>query len=266
VAANTTNPEVVGPIFEDLSFEYIPIYDEHGEEKKTYRDFRARNQRYGQTLADFLPTDVANLLVHYDPDFDNFLYGQPSDKDPRSLVLRKLERGDLLFFVASLAPYDPHVYAKRDELLRSYQVGRRNKYVIGFFTVDGVARVEVFPRDQQSQMRLLEEGKIEVHNISGAVSVEDVKLSNNYKRLKSLGQDCFVLVKGDPNRSALLKRAVKLTERQEGYGFVLNELGRTLLSRSSDSLRGARWIDENAVRLLFKEVERLNPELASKFP
>jgi hypothetical protein len=144
VAADTTNLGVVGPIFEDQSFEYIPINNVYGEEKRTYRDFMASNQRYGRTLADFLPTDVASLPVHYDPDFDNYLYGQPLDKDPRSRVLRNLEHGDVLFFVASLAPYDSYVYARRDELLRSYQVGRRNKYVIGFFTVDGVAEVEAF--------------------------------------------------------------------------------------------------------------------------
>jgi hypothetical protein len=330
VAADTTNLGVVGPIFEDQSFEYIPVNNVYGEEKRTYRDFMASNQQYGRTLADFLPTDVASLPVHYDPDFDNYLYGQDWSGHPRSLTLRKLERGDVLFFVASLAPYDPYVYARRDELLRSYQAGRRNKYVIGFFTVDGVAEVEAFkssprlalallnvsymqeageapldmtslkeelewlmgqgfvvreegdykltrqgekvvsyldevwPEDEQSKMRLLGEGKIDIYNLSGAVSIEDVKLSHHYKRLRPLDLDYFIVIKGDPNRSALLKRAVRLTERYKDNSFVLNELGRAILHRPSDSLRGARWIDEGAVMLLFKEIERLNPELVNK--
>jgi hypothetical protein len=306
-------------------------------------DFMVSNQRYGRTLADFLPTNAASLPVHYDPDFDNYLYGQdsrehPWRKHPRSLTLTKLERGDVLFFVASLAPYDSYVYARRDELLRSYQAGRRNKYVIGFFTVDGVAEVvafkssprlalaldnvrfmqeegealfdmtslekelewlvaqgfaaregsgyrltrqdevitsgeeivnyldEVWPEDQQSQMRLLEEGKIDISNLSGTVSIEDVKLSHHYKRLRPLDLDYFIVIKGDPNRSALLKRAVRLTERYKDNSFELNELGRAILHRPSDSLRGARWIDEGAVKSLFKEIEGINPELANKLP
>jgi len=330
VAADTTNLGVVGPIFEDQSFEYIPVNNVYGEEKRTYRDFMASNQQYGRTLADFLPTDVASLPVHYDPDFDNYLYGQDWSRHPRSLALTKLERGDVLFFVASLVPYDPYVYARRDELLRSYQVGRRNKYVIGFFTVEGVAGVEAFkssprlalallnvsymqeageapidmtslkeelewlmaqgfvareeggykltrqgeevvsyldevwPEDEQSKMRLLGEGKIDIYNLSGTVSIEDVKLSHHYKRLRPLDLDYFIVIKGDPNRSALLKRAVRLTERYKDNSFVLNELGRAILHRPSDSLRGARWIDEGAVKLLFKEIEKLNPELVNK--
>jgi hypothetical protein len=81
-----------------------------------------------------------------------------------------------------------------------------------------------------------------------------------------LDLDRFIVIKGDSNRSALLKRAVRLTERYKDNGFELNELGRAILHRPSDSLRGARWIDEGAVKLLFKEIERLNPELASKLP
>jgi hypothetical protein len=338
VAADTTNLGVVGPIFEDQSFEYIPVNNEYGEEERTYREFMASNQQYGRTLADFLPTNAASLPVHHDPDFDNYLYGQDWSGHPRSLALTKLGRGDVLFFVASLAPYDSYVYARRDELLRSYQAGRRNKYVIGFFTVDGVAEVkafkssprlaqallnvlymqeageappdtmslkeelewlvaqgfaaregsgyrltrqdevitsgeeivnyldEVWPEDQQSQMRLLEEGKIDISNLSGTVSIEDVKLSHHYKRLRPLDLDYFIVIKGDPNRSALLKRAVRLTERYKDNSFELNELGRAILHRPSDSLRGARWIDEGAVKLLFKEIEKLNPELASKLP
>jgi hypothetical protein len=90
------------------------------------------------------------------PDFDNYLYGQDWSGHPRSLALTKLERGDALFFVASLAPYDSYVYARRDELLRSYQVGGgKNKYVIGFFTVDGVAEVAAFKSSPRLALALL---------------------------------------------------------------------------------------------------------------
>jgi len=334
VAADTTNLGVVGPIFEDMSFEYIPINNTYGEKQRTYRDFRALNLSYGQTLADFLPADVADLPVHYDPDFDNYIYGQDLSEHPRSFTLRKLERGDIIFFVASLAPYDPNIYAKRDELLRRYQVGRKNKYIIGFFTVKSVADVAVFkssprltlallniwhmqeggevpldmsslekelewlvaqgfavkrgdsyrltypkevlrsgeeivdwiasvwPEDERSQMQLLEEGEIVV--LFGSTNIEDVKLSDHYKRLRPLDLDYFTLIKGDPDHSALLKHAIRLTERYDKFGFALNKLGQTILARTFDSLRGTRWIDESAVKLLTKEITKLNPEVTNK--
>jgi hypothetical protein len=334
VAADTTNLGVVAPIFEDMSFEYIPINNTYGEEQRTYRDFMALNKQYGQTLADFLPADVANLPVHYDPDFNNYIYGQDLSEHPRSFTLRKLERGDVLFFMASLAPYDPDIYAKREELLRRYQAGRRNKYIIGFFTVESVAHVAAFkssprltlallniwhmqeggeapldksslekelewlvaqgfavkegdsyrltcpneatrsgeeivnwiadewPEDERSKMKLLEEGKITI--LSGSINMEDVKLSHHYKRLRPLDLDYFTLIKGDPNHSTLLKHAVRLTECYEKYGFMLNKLGQTILSRTFDPLRGTRWINESAVKLLNKEITKLNPELTNQ--
>jgi hypothetical protein len=335
VGADTTNLGVVGPLFEDLSFEYIPIPmdNPYCGERRTYRDFRALNQRYGRTLADFLPADVADLPVYYDPDFDNYIYGQYLRRHPKSFTIRKLERGDIVFFVASLAPYDPKVYAERDRL-RRYQIGRRNKYIIGLFTVESIAEVIAFkssPRlaqallsiwraegekaplnisgleselawleeqkfivreggsyrltrpgeaapsgrdivdwitgewakNERSGIKLLEEGRIAV--LSGGISVEDVKLSYRYRRLRPLDLERFALIKGDPGRSALLKRAVRLTERCGRYGgFLLNRLGRAILSRTSDTLRGARWISESAAKLLIREITELNPELVGK--
>jgi hypothetical protein len=60
------------------------------------------------------------------------------------------------------------------------------------------------------------------------------------------------------------ERAVRLTERCENGGFMLNKHGQMILSRTFDTLRGARWINESAVKLLIREVIELNPELASK--
>lgn len=335
-AADTTNLGVVGPIFPDGSFEFIPIDNVYGIKTHSYKDFPARNDRYGRTLADFIPSCFSNQSAHFDPDFENYTYGQPVAEYPRSKVLEKIEKGDIVFFVCSLAPYDSRIYKDRDVLLQNFQRGKKNKYVIGFFTVKGVARVFVlksaprltlalqnisaqedgevaldmrdlekdlevlreygylakergeykltkqgnessrsgqdvadwiyylWPEGIKEQQHFLENGTIDIGLISGDVTEEIVKTSHHYKKLKDLDWDAFVLVVGDPKRSALTTHAIKLTEGFETFGFALNELGQSILRRKSDTLRGFRWIDEKSVGVLAKEIYKVNTELADK--
>jgi len=335
-AADTTNLGVVGPVFPDGTFEYIPIYNSYGVETRTYSNFSARNIQYGKTLAEFIPSFVANRPVHFDPDFNNYTYAQPVDEYPRSRVLEKLKEGDVIFFVSSLAPYDPRVYQEKDALLPNFQRGKKNKYVIGFFTIKGVARVFVFrsaprlalallnvayyeegeldldiktlekdleelkaygyvakegesykltrqeressrsgqdivqiiydlwPENEDAQRHLLEKGLLDITLLSGKVTEDIVKTSHHYKRLRSLDWDHFVLIVGDHRRSALLTHAIRLTERFETFSFTLNELGRSILKRNSDTLRGFRWINEEGVRRLAREIGKDNAELTDK--
>ena len=162
VAADTTYPGVVGPVFQDMSFEYLPINNTFGIEKRTYRHFAARNSEYGRTLADFVPSNIAILPVHFDPEFDHYTYGQHGGDYARAQTLTKLKQGDILFFFASLAPYDLGFYERRDDCLRKHQLRKKNKYVIGFFSVQGVAQVYVLksdPRLALTLISLLEEGE-----------------------------------------------------------------------------------------------------------
>lgn len=327
---------VVGPFFPEGTFEYIPINNSYGIETRTYNDFSARNIKYGRTLSDFIPSYVANRPVHFDPDFSNYTYGQPVDEYPRSRVLEKLREGDVVFFVSSLAPYDIEVYQERDVLLPNFQRGKKNKYIIGFFTVKGVARVFVFksaPRlalallnvayyeegevdldtknleedletlkaqgyvtkeadgykltrqesessrsgqdivqiiydlwseSEDAQRQLLERGLLDITLLSGKVTEDIVKTSHHYKRLRSLDWDHFVLIVGDQERSGLLTHAIRLTEGFETFSFTLNELGRSILKRTSDTLRGFRWIDEKAVSALAREICKDDTELINR--
>ena len=329
VAADTTYPGVVGPVFQDMSFEYLPINNIFGIEKRTYRDFAARNSEYGQTLADFVPSNIAVLPVHFDPEFDLYTYGQHGGDYARVQALTKLKQGDILFFFASLAPYDPSVYERRDDSLRKHQLGKKNKYIIGFFTVQGVAQVYVLKSDRRlaltlinllgegeppldlrdltseleilkeygyivqkddayeltvdgirtvegiadalsqqesdsSKLELLEKGQLSIKLLSGYCSEDAIKANHHFRRLRTLDWDHFILIKGDPERSALLTRAVQLTSCFERYEFKLNRLGRSILRKESDPMRGVRRIDENTVNLLVREVTQSNNELEDK--
>lgn len=335
-AADTTNLGVVGPVFHEGTFEYIPIHNTFGVETRTYRNLSARNVKYGKTLSDFIPSYVADRPVHFDPDFDNYTYGQPVKEYPRSRVLEKLREGDVLFFVSSLAPYDSKVYQEKNALLLNFQRGKKNKYIVGFFTVKGVARVFVFksiprlalallnvayyeegeapldmknleeelkmlesygyvagegesfrltgqkretsrsgqdivqliydlwPENKDAQGRLLEKGVLDIASLSGKVAEDIVKTSHHYTRLRPLDWDHFRIIVGDQKRSALLTHVIQLTEGYERPSFRLNELGRSILKRDSDTLRGFRWVGEEAVRLLAREISKTNTELTDK--
>lgn len=154
VAVDTGDPGVVGPIFPDNSFEFIPLNNIYGFEPKTYQDVEARNNKYGKKLGDFLPPDVSKLPVHFDPDFKNFTYGQHGGEYSKIIALEKLEKGDYLFFLASLAPFNKEIY-KEKRMIKKYQVGQKNKHIIGFFKVDAVARVDALKSQPSLALALL---------------------------------------------------------------------------------------------------------------
>lgn len=332
VAIDSSNLGVVGPIFDDLRFEYISLNNTYGIEERTYSQYPARNREYGNNLSDFLPLKFRELPVHRDPNFEHFTYGQHGGNYPRVKSLEKLQEGDFIFFLASLAPYDPNVYKGNIISLKSYQVGRKNKYAIGFFKVEGVADVFVFkskpriaraflniyafqesgemplemrgmrqefnilekygyickeesgyrltreadnkmrsgeelfvaidemwPEEDDARRQLLENGYIDVNVISGEVSEEKLKQNHHYKRLRQLDIDWFSLIAGDTGESALLNRAIPLTEKYEKGSFILNDIGRQIRGRDTDTLRGTRWINEDGVSLLMDEIFKTNP-------
>ena len=331
VAIDSSNLGVVGPIFDDLCFEYIPLNNTYGIEERTYMQYTARNREYGDNLSDFLPPKYRELPVHYDPNFEYFTYGQHCGVYQRVKSLEKLREGDFIFFFSSLTPYDPDVYKGDITSLKSYQVGKKNKYVIGFFKVEGVAETFVFksspkltlallnvwsfqesgkmplemkemgqelsilenygyickeesgyrltreadnkmrsgdelfvaidemwPEEDDAREQLLENGYIDLTVISGGVEEDKLKQNHHYKRLRPLDIDWFSLIAGDSKESALLVRAIPLTEKYENGTFILNDIGRQIRGRNTDSLRGTRWINEDGVSLLMDEIFKTN--------
>jgi len=89
---------ILGPLFGDGTFDFVPIPG-HGCE--TYRTARGR---YGKALIDYFPDGalhdrMRDQTVHRDPDFERFTYGDPSRP---KVSLHSLEPSDLLVFYAGL--------------------------------------------------------------------------------------------------------------------------------------------------------------------
>ena len=98
---------ILGPLFHDGSFEFIPIPDcfrGRGVDERTYGNTKSRT---GPPMLSYFPESrrarMADQSIHLDPEFQTFTYGDPT-RPKRSL--RHLDEGDLLVFYAGLAGWD----------------------------------------------------------------------------------------------------------------------------------------------------------------
>jgi len=107
VGIDTGSGGILGPLFRDGSFEYIPIPDRfkrHGVDRRTYGNTLGRHRR---RLIDYFPPKCRKKLfqgpIHFDPEFRTYTYGDPTT--PKA-SLRRLGPGDLLVFYAGLKGWD----------------------------------------------------------------------------------------------------------------------------------------------------------------
>src|SRR6266508_437522 len=88
------------PLFEDGTFEFVPIPDSRGLDERTYGNTRGRNDR---VLTEDFPEKRQELMAAspmlVDPEFESFTYGDPT---PPQRGLAKLQHGDLLVFYAGM--------------------------------------------------------------------------------------------------------------------------------------------------------------------
>jgi hypothetical protein len=98
---------ILGPVFKDGSFEFVPIPDCFvgvGVDRRTYGNSTGR---HGVRLIEYFPrgrrAELAHQPMHVDPEFETFTYGDPTTPK-RSL--HKLNQGDLLVFYAGLKGWD----------------------------------------------------------------------------------------------------------------------------------------------------------------
>jgi hypothetical protein len=100
VGIDTGSGGMLGPIFSDGSFEFIPIDADRDRLGRTYGNTQGR---HGRKLIEYFPkslrTKMENVPLHFDPEFDTFTYGDPTS--PKQ-SLKNLGRGDLLVFYAGL--------------------------------------------------------------------------------------------------------------------------------------------------------------------
>ncbi len=185
-----------GPLFEDDTFEFVSIPDGHGLDERTYGNSTGRT---GRPFADYFnPTCravMSSQSMHVDPEWGNFTYGDPTS--PKA-VLRHLRAGDLLVFYCGLQRWN--------EATGWDKTDRPALYLAGYFHV---ALAGLAPEFEEAVLQREFSENFHVRH-RAAFEAQKQKL---------------VLVKGDPDRSRLFRKAHRISsERGDSRGTPLKVL------------------------------------------
>jgi len=210
----------LAPIFEDSTFEYIPLSEsEETSEKRTFSNVKGLK---GQFLSVYLPQKIKDRKLHFDPEFETFTYG---DKGSKAKWLLKLEQDDLLVFYAGLTPYK---HEKHEEAL----------YIIAYFKVRKIVNFSGVSKEEKE--------------------VYSKKYINNAHIKRKNDLEDLVIVTGDKRRSRLLDKAILISEKRlnkigRGYHALSYKMEEKLgISGSIQRSIPPRFIDVKNIDNLLK--------------
>jgi len=228
---HSTKPYVCGPLSSDDTFEFIPITESNSYAVgRKYTETPTRFPHHGSYLSELIPQEYENSTVHFDPDLrnGNGTYGEPYGS-MRATKIAWLDPEDYLFFVASLAPFDPEVYKVRNaSWMQSHQRGKMRKAIIGYFQVAGVYYLE----KHENNGLVFEENATPENPL-----VERIQKNAHSQRPKD--KFLVAVASGDP---IFLKHVVTLTEA--GSPFKPSPVGRRIYGGLAFP-RGFKWLTED---------------------
>jgi hypothetical protein len=220
---------IQGPLFNDASYEYIPIPDGSGTDSRTYGNITGRN---GRNLIEYFPKSrqikMIDQAIHFDPEFEAYTYGDPTR--PKA-GLRRLRKDDILVFYCGLEGWG---FNSAPAL-----------YIIGYFEILVAGKVAEF---SSREIKSLFSDNFHVRH------------NNIFKEQK----DDLVLVKGNSN-SRLLKKAVLLsTMSQDRAGKPLKVLSPEMQrifgdfnGKISFQRSPTRWVDPAFVGTAYNFIKSL---------
>lgn len=189
IGIDTGSGGIHGPLFQDGTFEYIPIPDTLGKDERTYG---ITIGKHGKRLVDYFPqarkAKVADQSIHFDPEFSTFTYGDPTS--PKA-GLRHLKKGDYLIFYCGLKGWN----CSAEPAL----------YLMGYFEISKAGYASGYTPTQRHELF-----RENFH----------VRHKSIYERQK----ECLVLVKGSRNSRLLSKAVLISTVGQDRSGKPLKIL------------------------------------------
>lgn len=209
----------LAPIYEDGTFDYIPIPESYEtSQQQTFDEVKTRD---GPPYAEYVHSDNESSPLHLDPEFTTYTYGDPTRKRSQ---LAELTEDDLLIFYAGLKPRTSE--------------GQPRLYVIGYFTVDTVHDLD----DKTSTER------VELFNhLANNAHIKRTKLTPDSKHPD---QDAYpIIVEGKPDQSRLVEKARPLTDAyvsgtNQQYHMLESVARITGYSSEKDLTRASgRWLD-----------------------
>jgi hypothetical protein len=148
VGVNASHGKLQSPIFDDDTFEFVPIPEK--TKSKHYHNYVSCPllPRYkdllsftGNSLLTYIPKSCWNWRVHNDPEFNTFTYGDYPTLSPRAANLKKIGIKDYLFFLARLTRWKNGSFTKEAGF-----------YLIGFFEIEDMLK-EVTKRPSNATLK-----------------------------------------------------------------------------------------------------------------
>lgn len=248
----------LAPIFEDGSFEYIPIPEIWAtSEREVYANMYGRIRK-DKLLSKYVPEKIRYSHPHHDPEFDTFTYGDPTKKKRKPLS--ELHPGDLLIFYAGLTPYDG---------LKPQKDGESRLYVIGYFDVEKVYDFENKKIIDCDSIKKITDCESVFKELRGNAH------SKRYFGLKELvhySDNALVIVKGKSENSKLLPKAIPLGDvgnsimldlrPMSGYeGSLLRAVGHKVDEKHIQKVK--KWLNNGVSVLVDKNTHFFSYVLAS---
>ena len=233
VGADDSNSNPYPTVYDDGSFEYIPIPEAHPTiENRTYgtiaRDHNggslSRARESDTTLADVLeyirPTGdsgetymgdhLSNHPLHYDPNFSALTYGEVKSRNKNQIRYLNPEADDILAFYTGLTHQGstkPH------------------RYIIGYFTVNKIIDFSDYLGEQPPQN---DDGRVIVDDLPASIREQlEEKLAAHsanahVKRYKANGTiDAGLIIVDGKEPGGLMKKAHRISQSVPGgHGFT----------------------------------------------
>lgn len=209
----------LAPIYDDGSFDYIPIPESY--ETTQQQTFDEVTTQDGRSYAEYVSPDNESRPLHLDPEFTTYTYGDPTRKRSQ---LTELTEDDFLIFYAGLEP--------------EASKGHPRLYVIGYFTVDAVHELDDKPPSERAEL---------FNQLANNAHVKRTMLTPESKHPD---QDAYpVIVEGKPDQSRLLDKARPLTDAyvsgtNQQYHMLDSVARITGYSAEKDLTRASgRWLE-----------------------
>lgn len=164
----------LSPRFSDGTFEYVPIPESADVITERALKYSQLIGRHGGNLDQY---SLSDCFTHYDPEFETFTYGEPSE--PKRSQLLKLETGDLLVFYAGF---------------QGPGIAKGTCFIIGYLSVMDIHRAPTNEPWPPSSLKHLHR--------------------NAHFRRKN-PESSLVIVEGNPKSSRLLKMAMQLSDENQ---------------------------------------------------
>ena len=210
IAADSDNASNCPPIFENGTFEYIPIPEQYETTETATFQSEGFDEHLTHVVHDGQETAAfGKVPIHHDPNFESLTFGDPGKS--RSKLL-SLEENDVIGFYSGLTPPG--------------QSRPKHRYLIGYFTVDRVIDFNSLDKDALEQ---------EVERNRKNAHIKRYLASRDQSHLSDLA-----IVQGK-RPGGLLDEAIKLSGgRQDAANYYFREKWLDAWNPSTEYLGGIK--------------------------